>query len=111
MRLLSQGTVRVKEPLGDDGHGQRVVNTTAELNTFLENLATENIACHGLVLEANLRRVITRSVGYTMAGDRAIAYHGTQRSVTNNHGLAVYGGSHLPCVRESWSRTGQFADR
>ena len=38
--------------------------------------------------------------GYTlMIGDRALAYHGTQRSVTNNHGLSVYGGSHLVCVR------------
>lgn len=44
----------------------------------------------------------TRSVGYTMVGDRTIAYHGTQRSVTNNHGLSVYGGSHLICVRGGW---------
>jgi hypothetical protein len=32
-----------------------------------------------------------------------IAYHGTQRSVTNNHGLSVYGGSHLICVRGGWA--------
>jgi len=38
-----------------------------------------------------------------MVGDRAIAYHGTQRSVTSNHGLSVYGGSHLICVRGGWA--------
>ncbi|ODM71877.1 DUF3182 family protein [Bradyrhizobium elkanii] len=103
MRLLSRGPVRIKEPLGDGGHGQTVVRTIAELNALLERLATEKIASHGLVLEANLRRVTTRSVGCTMVGDRAIAYHGTQRSVTNNHGLSVYGGSHLICVRGGWA--------
>lgn len=103
MRLLSRGPVRVKEPLGDGGHGQTVVSTIAELNAFFENLPTEKIACHGLVLEANLCRVTTRSVGYTMVGDRAITYHGTQRLVTNNHGLSVYGGSYLICVRGGWA--------
>jgi len=101
--LLSQGPVRIKEPLGDGGHGQTVVSTIAELNAFLGNLPTENIACHGLVLEVNLRRVTTRSVGYTLVGDRTIAYHGMQRSVTNNHGLSVYGGSDLICVRGGWA--------
>ncbi|WP_050423330.1 DUF3182 family protein [Bradyrhizobium tropiciagri] len=102
-RLLSYGAIRVKEPLGDGGHGQTVVSTIAELSAFLETCPSEKIVCHGLVLEANLRPVTTRSVGCTMVGDRAIAYHGTQRSVTNNHGLSVYGGSHLVCVRGGWA--------
>jgi hypothetical protein len=38
-----------------------------------------------------------------MVGDRMIAYHGTQRSVTNNHGVSVYGGSHLICLRGGWA--------
>jgi hypothetical protein len=103
IRLLSHGPVHVKEPLGDGGRGQTVVSTIAELNALLEYLPTEKIACHGLVLETSLHRVTTRSVGYTMVGDRAIAYHGTQRSVTNNHGVSVYGGSHLICVRGGWA--------
>jgi hypothetical protein len=101
-RLLPLGSVRVKEPLGDGGHGQTVITSTVELNTLLESLPLE-IASHGLVLEANLRRVTTRSVGHTMVGDRTIAYHGTQRQVTNNRGLSVYGGSHLTCVRGGWA--------
>jgi len=102
-RLLSQGAVRVKEPLGDGGHGQTVARTMAELNAFFETSRSEKIACHGLVLETNLRHVTTRSVGCTTVGDQAIAYHGTQRSVTNNDGLSVYGGSHLICVRGDWA--------
>jgi len=98
-RLFALGTVRLKEPLGDGGHGQTTVGSTAELEAYLENSPAERLASHGLVLETNLRRVVTRSVGSTTIGDRSIAYHGTQRSVTNNHGLPVYGGSHLICVR------------
>ena len=62
MRLLSLGPVRIKEPLGDGGDGQTVVSTIAELNAFLKTIPNEKIACHVLVLEANLRRVTTRSV-------------------------------------------------
>lgn len=100
--LLPLGPVRVKEPLGDGGHGQTVVAGIAQLETFLENFSPEKIASNGLVLETNLRGVITRSVGQTMIGDRMIAYDGTQRLVTNNRGLSVYGGSNLICVRGGW---------
>ena len=103
MRLLPLGPIRVKEPLGDGGYGQTAVAGVAELDAFLEKLSLEEIECHGLVLETNLRRVTTRSVGQTMIGDRTITYHGTQRAVTNNHGLTVYGGSDLICVRGGWT--------
>lgn len=102
-RLLAHGPVRVKEPLGAGGRGQAVIGTIAELGALLEGVPTGQIARHGLVLETNLRGVTTRSVGCTMIGDRAIAYHGVQRSATNNHGVSVYGGSHLTCVRGGWA--------
>jgi hypothetical protein len=41
--------------------------------------------------------------GQTTIGDRMISYLGTQRSVINNRGLSVYGGSHLVCVRGGWA--------
>jgi hypothetical protein len=63
---------------------------------------------HGLVLESDLRHVTTRSVGYTTIGNQTIAYHGTQRVVTNNQGLLVYGGSHLICVRGCWPELGNL---
>ena len=103
MRLLPLGPIRVKEPLGDGGYGQTAVAGIAELDAFLEKLSLEEIECHGLVLETNLCRVTTRSVGQTMIGDRMITYHGTQRAVTNNHGSTVYGGSDLICVRGGWT--------
>src|SRR6516165_3639394 len=103
MQLLPLGSIRVKEPLGDGGYGQTVVAGIAQLDAFLEKLSLEKIGCHGLVLETNLRRATTRSVGQTMIGDRMIAYHGIQRVVTNNRGLSVYGGSHLICVRGGWT--------
>ena len=102
-RLLALGPVRVKEPLADGGHGQTVIRSIDELEAFLETMPAEKFLSHGLVLEANLRRVITRSVGCTIVGGLSIAYHGTQRSVTNNHGLLVYGGSHVICVRGGWA--------
>jgi hypothetical protein len=103
MRLLPLGSIRVKEPLGDGGHGQSVVAGIPELDAFLENSSAEHIASHGLVLETHLHQATTRSVGQTMIGDRTITYCGTQRSVTNNCGLSVYGGSHLICVRGGWT--------
>jgi hypothetical protein len=102
-RLLPLGPIRVKEPLGDGGHGQTLIKKISELDDLLERFSPEKLATHGLVLETNLRAVRTRSVGQTTIGDRTIAYHGTQRSVTNNHGLSVYGGSHLICVRGGWA--------
>ena len=103
MQLLPLGSIRIKEPLGDGGYGQTVVAGIAQLDAFLEKLSLEKIGCNGLVLETNLRRATTRSVGQTMIGDRMIAYHGIQRVVTNNRGLSVYGGSHLICVRGGWT--------
>jgi hypothetical protein len=102
-RLLPMGAIRVKEPLGDGGHGQTLVKEIIELDDLLERFSPEKLASHGLVLENNLCAITTRSVGQTTIGDRMIAYHGTQRSVTNNHGLSVYGGSHLICVRGGWA--------
>src|SRR5262249_39955594 len=93
-RLLALGTVRLKEPLGDGGHGQTTVASMSELEAYLESSPAEKLASHGLVLETYLLHVITRSVGFTSIGNRSIAYHGTQRTVTNNHGVPVYGGSH-----------------
>jgi hypothetical protein len=98
-RLFTLGRVRLKEPLGDSGHGQTTIANMGELGAYLEKLPAAKLASFGLVLETDLRRVITRSVGSTIIGSRTIAYHGTQRTVTNNHGRPVYGGSHLICVR------------
>ncbi|MGE5162705.1 MAG: DUF3182 family protein [Sphingobacteriales bacterium] len=101
-RLLPRGPIRVKEPLGDGGYGQTVIRTAGDLDAFLENFSAQKLAGYGLVLETNLRSVVTRSVGHITLCGATIAYHGTQRTVTNNAGRSVYGGSHLVCVRGGW---------
>lgn len=101
-RLLVRGTVRLKDPLCAAGNGQTVIATARALDEFLEQYPMDNITTHGLVVETNLRRAMTRSVGQIAIGNLMIAYHGTQNAVVNNEGRMAYGGSHLKCVRGGW---------
>lgn len=101
-RLLRHGAVRVKEAFRDGGKNQTVITTIAELDELLETLSLEAIATFGLVLEENLRRVTTLSIGQVAIDGLKIAYQGTQRTVVNNKGEDVYGGSRLVCVRGGW---------
>lgn len=65
-RLLPLGAVRLKEPLRDGGSGQTVITTLRALDEFLERYPNEVIATHGLVLETNLQRAVTLSVGLSI---------------------------------------------
>jgi hypothetical protein len=93
-RMLIRGAIRVKEPLGDGGRGQTLITTVGELDKLLERFPPNEISAYGLVLETNLRRVTTLSVGQVTIDGFTITYHGTQRTATNNEGRPVYGGSH-----------------
>jgi Protein of unknown function (DUF3182) len=101
-RLLTHGAVRVKQALRDGGKDQMVITRIGELDEFLETLSLETIATFGLVLEENLRRVTTLSIGQVTVHGLMIAYHGMQRTVVNNKGEHVYGGSRLVCLRGGW---------
>jgi hypothetical protein len=101
-RLLRHGAVRVKQALRDGGKDQTVITGIGELDELLETLSVGTIATFGLVLEANLRRVTTLSVGQATVDRLKITYQGTQRTVVNNKGEHVYGGSRLFCVRGDW---------
>lgn len=101
-RLLTHGAIRLKEPLADSGCGQTVVTTVRELDACLERYPADAMAAHGVVLETNLLRAVTRSVGQITIDDESIAYHGTQRTVMNNAGRPVYGGSRITCARGGW---------
>src|SRR5262249_48965007 len=46
--------------------------------------------------------VRTLSVGEVAIGNLRISYYGTQRTVADNEGRQVYGGSDLVCVRGGW---------
>jgi hypothetical protein len=45
---------------------------------------------------------MTLSIGKIAIGSLRLSYHGMQRTVTDNEGLPVYGGSDLMCVRGGW---------
>src|SRR5215469_13206805 len=101
-RLLSRGPIRVKKPLSASGKDQTVITSLDELGAVLETVTADEMATYGLVLEENLRQVRTLSVGEVAIGDLRISYHGTQRTVADNEGRPVYGGSDLVCVRGGW---------
>jgi hypothetical protein len=101
-RLLARGPIRLKKPLSASGKDQTVITTLNELDAVLETVVADEMAAYGLVLEENLRQVRTSSVGEVAVGDLRISYHGTQRTVADNEGRPVYGGSELVCVRGGW---------
>jgi uncharacterized protein DUF3182 len=101
-RLLSAGSVRAKDPRGAASRGQVVVETMHALETLLESWDPEALARYGLVLERNLARVCSRSVGQVLAGDLVVSYQGVQRETTDNEGQPAYGGSDLVCLRGGW---------
>jgi Protein of unknown function (DUF3182) len=101
-RMLTRGPIRVKKPLSASGKDQTVVTSLNELDAVLETVSADEMAASGLVLEENLRRVRTFSVGEVAVGSLRISYHGIQRTVSDNEGRRVYGGSDLVCVRGGW---------
>jgi hypothetical protein len=101
-RMLRRGPLRVKKPLSASGRDQTVVTALNELDTVLEKLTADEMATYGLVLEENLRQVRTFSVGQVAIGGLRVSYHGTQRTVRDNEGWPIYGGSDLVCVRGGW---------
>jgi len=102
-RMLRRGSIRVKKPLGASGLGQSLVSSMTELQAVLERIAGDELATYGLVLEENLLDVRTMSVGHIVIDGLEIGYHGTQRTVQDNEGRQVYGGSDLVCVRGGWN--------
>src|SRR5215471_21409288 len=100
--MLTRGPIRVKKPLSASGKDQTVVTRLNELDAVLQTVSADEMAAYGLVLEENLRQAKTFSVGEVAVGSLRISYHGTQRTVSDNEGLPVYGGSDLVCVRGGW---------
>lgn len=98
-RLFGNGSVRVKEPDGVGGNGQTVVSDATQLDTVLARIDAAVLERGGLVLERNLHRVTTCSIGQVRAGRFLISYCGTQGLTRNHRGQEVYGGSQLQVVR------------
>ncbi|MEP7294913.1 MAG: DUF3182 family protein [Burkholderiales bacterium] len=103
-RLLAGGAVRLKEPAGVGGTGQHVIRSAAELRACVSAMNPEVITREGVVIERNLNRVATLSVGQVQVGEWLATYCGTQTLTRNHRGDEVYGGSRLIVAR------GDYAD-
>lgn len=98
-RLLEGGRIRVKSPLGIGGAGQAVVANADDLDKALCAVDESEMRGHGVVIERDLFDPITYSVGCVRLCGASFAYYGTQLSVEDRAGNAVYGGSELVVVR------------
>lgn len=104
-RLLARGPLRIKPVRARAGRGQQVVKNAAELDRYLSQVASDDeLANWGLVLEENLYRVRTYSVGQVQVGGLLASYHGTQQLTRDHDGVEVYGGSSLTLVRGDYDR-------
>lgn len=94
-RLLAAGAVRIKLASGIGGSDQSVAASGQELERQIAALDARQLREGGVVLERNLNRVVTHSVGQVRIGRQLASYCGIQHLTTNNAGGQVYGGSDL----------------
>jgi hypothetical protein len=104
LRLLKQGSIRMKLPDGVGGLGQSVIRCAEELENFIDSMDEQGLRDMGVVVETNLKEVATYSVGQSRIGNMLITYCGTQKLTASNHGKQVYGGSDLIVVRGDFDR-------
>jgi len=97
--LLRLGCVRIKPARHLCGLGQKVVTGEYDLDAAIADLDKDDLHHHGVVLEQNLELPVTYSIGEVRLREHRIAYYGTQRSTTSNHGEEVYGGTDLTLIR------------
>ena len=101
-RLALHGPIRLKRALACGSRAQVLIATADQLDAFLDAFSSNELTTAGVVLESNLRDVVTLSIGQIVIADNMISYHGVQRLTKDNEGRAVYGGSDLVCVRGGW---------
>ena len=101
-QMLKSGPVRIKSPLGASGKGQHLVRATCQCRPILERISEETLRSCGVVLEANLDRVSTVSIGHIKIRHFVAAYYGIQRMTKDNQGEPVYGGSDLVIMPGGW---------
>jgi hypothetical protein len=98
-QLLADGAVRIKLASGIGGGGQTVAADAAALDQQLGALDDDQLQAGGVVLERNLKQVVTHSVGQVRIGQHVASYCGIQNLTRNNAGEEVYGGSELLVAR------------
>ncbi|MER8508187.1 DUF3182 family protein [Mesorhizobium sp. M0199] len=101
-RLLQLGLVRFKPPRASRGRDQHTAATVADIERLLERYPSSDLSEYGLVLETELRDIVTLSIGRTAIDGTSVSYYGVQRMTADNAGQPVYGGSDLVVVRGGW---------
>lgn len=97
--LLAQGAVRMKKASGRGGCDQVMIRDAASLEIALAAIDAAAWLNSGVVIERNLNRAITHSVGQVQVGALRATYCGMQTTTHDNRGCEVYGGSQLTVVR------------
>ncbi|MBI6942538.1 DUF3182 family protein [Pseudomonas putida] len=101
--LLQDGPLRIKPVLACAGRGQEVITQLHELEPLLANMEDQDLALWGLVLEEDLSKVQTFSVGQVRVAGLTCSYYGTQQLTRDHQGVEVYGGSDLVLVRGDYN--------
>lgn len=101
--LLRDGPLRVKPVLASAGRGQQVITQADHLEPLLANMDEQDLALWGLVLEEDLSKVETFSVGQVRVAGLTCSYHGTQQLTHDHQGEEIYGGSDLVVVRGDYT--------
>ncbi|MBN2990280.1 DUF3182 family protein [Pseudomonas cedrina subsp. fulgida] len=97
-RLLYSGPVRMKPVHACAGRGQEVIRSLDELDAVLARPDAATLFNEGVVLEQDLKDVVTHSVGQSFIGDHVFSYCGEQYLTQDGQGAEVYGGSTLLVV-------------
>lgn len=102
-RLLVDGAIRLKLGMGRGGSHQWVIADQAALVALLQETSLHAALSSGAVVERELHRPVTLSVGHIILPSLSMSYLGYQHEVRDGRGVARYGGSRLCCVRGSLS--------
>ena len=97
-RLLYSGPIRLKPVNACAGRGQEVIHSLDEFDAIVARPEAAKMFNQGVVLEQDLREVVTHSVGQSFIGDHLISYCGEQHLTQDGQGEEVYGGSDLLVV-------------
>lgn len=103
-RLLGDGAIRLKLGAGRGGGQQWVVSDLASLKALIDKEASLVAGIEaGVVVERELIRQTTLSVGHVILPTLSLSYMGYQREARDGQGASHYGGSRLCCSRGSLS--------
>ena len=97
-KLLDSGAIRLKPVHACAGRGQEVIHSLEAFDALLARPGAAKLFNEGVVLEQDLRDVITHSVGQSFISDYVFSYCGEQYLTKDGQGEDVYGGSDLLVV-------------